>query len=96
MRTLLESGTTLIVDRYAYSEVSFTAAKEVREINICVNNFKKSPGINVRMYFYCRDRGGGVFFYPVCHYLHSLLLNIILYVHVILSETLTLLITFDQ
>ena len=29
MRTLLESGTTLIVDRYAYSGVSFTAAKEV-------------------------------------------------------------------
>lgn len=29
MRDLLRSGTTIVVDRYAYSGVAYTAAKEV-------------------------------------------------------------------
>lgn len=35
MKALLEAGTTLIVDRYAYSGVSFTAAKEGFSIGWC-------------------------------------------------------------
>lgn len=35
MKSDLESGTTLIVDRYAYSGVAFTAAKEGFDINWC-------------------------------------------------------------
>lgn len=35
MKVLLEAGTTLIVDRYAYSGVSFTAAKEGFSIDWC-------------------------------------------------------------
>ena len=31
MRKLLNQGTTLIVDRYAYSGVAFTAAKQVKK-----------------------------------------------------------------
>ena len=30
MKSDLESGTSLIIDRYAYSGVAFTAAKEVK------------------------------------------------------------------
>ena len=30
IRTSLLSGTTLVIDRYAYSGVAFTAAKQVR------------------------------------------------------------------
>jgi thymidylate kinase len=29
MKQLLRSGTTLVIDRYAYSGVAYTAAKEV-------------------------------------------------------------------
>ena len=31
MRNLLECGTTLVVDRYSFSGVAFTAAKQVRK-----------------------------------------------------------------
>nr|XP_022341382.1 thymidylate kinase-like isoform X1 [Crassostrea virginica] len=50
MRTLLESGTTLIVDRYAYSGVSFTAAKEGFTIDWCKNPDRGLPRPDLVLY----------------------------------------------
>lgn len=36
MKQQLLSGTTVVVDRYAFSGVAYTAAKEVRCSNLCV------------------------------------------------------------
>ena len=72
MRTLLESGTTLIVDRYAYSGVSFTAAKEVREMNSWVVLLEQSSEWMWDRNFMpltstIGGRGRTYCFCPVCH-----------------------------
>jgi len=43
MMKLIETGTTLIVDRYAFSGVAFTAAKPVGESSFCKIPARKMP-----------------------------------------------------
>ncbi|XP_078312754.1 thymidylate kinase-like [Crassostrea virginica] len=52
MRTLLESGIALIVDRYAYFGVSFTAAKEGFTIDWCKNTDRDLPQHDLGLYLH--------------------------------------------
>ncbi|XP_070539108.1 thymidylate kinase-like [Ptychodera flava] len=50
MKTLMESGTTLIVDRYSYSGVAFTAAKKGFSIDWCKQPEKGLPKPDLVLY----------------------------------------------
>ncbi|XP_077987993.1 thymidylate kinase-like [Glandiceps talaboti] len=50
MKQLLENGTTLIVDRYAYSGVAFTAAKEGLDIDWCKEPERGLPKPDLVLY----------------------------------------------
>ena len=51
MKELLESGTTLVVDRYSYSGVAYTAAKEGLDLEWCKKPEIGLPKPDLVLYF---------------------------------------------